>query len=240
MTGTYHATLESGLATRVARIRSRIDEAAKKSGRSGQDVCLIAICKTVTRASVNAAYAAGLRDFGENRVEQAIEKFAENVPPDLVLHMVGPLRAGELGKVAGRFGLVHSLDGEETIDILDSKAAIAGVVQPALLQVNVGREEQKHGCEVEDVPRVLEHALTKQNLDIQGFMTMAPYHAAPADTRPVFAEMREIAEQMRERFPEADIDVLSMGMTNDFSVAVEEGSTMVRVGRAIFHAEHAV
>lgn len=240
MTGTYHAVLDTGLSKRIAAIRATIDEAAKVSGRRGDDVRLVAVCKTVTRASVNAAYAAGLRDFGENRVDQAIEKFAENVPPDLVLHMVGPLRIEELGKVAGRFGLVHSLDSETTIDVMDQKAEAAGAVQAGLIQVNVGREDQKHGCEVEDVPRVLERALSKQHLDVQGFMTMAPYHAAPDDTRPVFAEMREIAERMRQRYPEANLDVLSMGMTNDFHIAIEEGSTMVRIGRAIFHAEHAV
>jgi hypothetical protein len=240
MTSTYHAALDTGLGKRLAKITKLIDEAARKSGRSGRDVRLVGICKTVTRASVNAAYTAGLREFGENRVEQAVEKFAENVPDDLILHMVGPLRGENLAGAVGLFELIHSLDDSMIADALDRRAEIEGVIQPVLLQVNVGRELQKHACSVEDVPRLLDHVLTKPYLEVQGFMTMAPYHAEPEETRPVFAEMREVAARLRVDYPESSLDVLSMGMTNDFQVAVEEGSTMVRVGRAIFHAEHAV
>jgi len=240
MTSTYHAALDSGLGQRLHRIRSLIDESARKSRRRGDDVRLVGISKTVTRASVNAAYAAGLREFGENRVDMAIEKFAENVPEDLILHMVGPMREDELDKIVGRFALIHSL-GEATLaNALNYHCARADVVQPVLLQINVGREEQKHGCSVEDAPRLLEHTLALEHLDVQGFMTMAPFHAEPEETRPVFAEMLELAEKLRRAYPEAPLKTLSMGMTNDFAVAVEEGSTMVRVGRAIFHAEHAI
>ncbi len=240
MTSTYHAALDSGLGKRLARINDLIDEAAKKSGRSGRNVRLVGISKTVTRASVNAAYAAGLREFGENRVEMAIEKFAENVPDDLILHMVGPMRDDEVGQIAGRFALIHSLGEASLANALDRQCEKVGVVQPVLLQLNVGREVQKHGCAVENAPALVEHVLGLENLAVKGFMTMAPYHAEPEETRPVFAEMREIAEKLRAAYPEATLDTLSMGMTNDFPVAVEEGSTMVRVGRAIFHAEHAI
>lgn len=240
MTSTYHAALDTGLGKRLARIRERIDEAARKSGRTGKSVRLVGISKTVTRASVNAAYAAGLREFGENRIDMAIEKFAENVPGDLILHMVGPLRGENLSQVADRFALIHSLGELDIADSLNRKCELAGTVQPVLLQINVGREVQKHGCSVEDAPRLLEHALELENLKVQGFMTMAPYHAQPEETRPVFAEMREVAAKLRSAYPEASLNILSMGMTNDFQVAVEEGSTMVRVGRAIFHAEHAI
>ncbi len=240
MTGTYHAALDTSLSKRLAKIQQIIDDAARISGRKGRDVRLVGISKTVTRASVNAAYAAGLREFGENRVEMALEKFAANVPDDLVLHMVGPLRGEDLSHIPGHFALVHSLDAADIANQLDRRAEFAGVVQPVLLQVNVGREVQKHGCAVEDAPALLDHVLSLANLDVQGFMTMAPYQAQPEETRPVFAEMREVAAKLRENYPEQKMDVLSMGMTNDFRVAVEEGSTMVRVGRAIFHAEHAV
>jgi pyridoxal phosphate enzyme (YggS family) len=240
MTGTYHASLDTGLGKRLAKINTLIDEAARRSGRTGKDVRLVGVSKTVTRASVNAAYAAGLREFGENRVDMALEKFAENIPDDLVLHMVGPLRGERLGAIPGRFALVHSVDDLDVANALNRKAEIAGIVQPVLLQVNVGREEQKHGTSVEDTPRLLEHVLGLANLDVQGFMTMAPYSAQPEETRPVFAEMRAIADTLRDQYSEQSLDILSMGMTNDSQVAVEEGSTMVRVGRAIFHAEHAV
>ncbi len=240
MTGTYHASLDTSLGSRIARIQSIIDEAARQSGRTGKDVRLVAISKTVTRASVNAAYAAGLREFGENRVEMALEKFAENVPADLILHMVGPLRGEDLAGIPGMFALVHSVDAPDVADALNRRAEFADVVQPVLLQVNVGREVQKHGCSVGDAPAVLEHLFGLSNLEVQGFMTMAPYHAQPEETRPVFAEMRNLASKLQAQYADRSLEVLSMGMTNDFQVAVEEGSTMVRVGRAIFHAEHAI
>ena len=240
MASTYHAALDTGLGKRLERIHNLIDDAAQKSGRTGDDVRLIGISKTVTRASVNAAYAAGLREFGENRVDMAIEKFAENVPDDLILHMVGPLRDEDVRLIPGRFALIHSLGEIELAGELNRHCEVADVVQPVLLQINVGREVQKHGCSVENAPRLLEQVLQLNNLEVQGFMTMAPYHAQPEETRPVFAEMREIAAGLRSSYPDASLDTLSMGMTNDFPVAVEEGSTMVRVGRAIFHAEHAI
>jgi len=240
MTSTYHAALDSGLGQRLKKINDVIDAAARKSGRTGKAVRLVGISKTVTRASVNAAYAAGLREFGENRVDMASEKFAENVPADLILHMVGPMRADEVNQIAGRFALIHSLGEAELAVALNKRCERNGVVQPVLLQINVGREVQKHGCSVEAAPQLLEQVLALDNLDVRGFMTMAPYHAQPEETRPVFAEMRSIADNLRAAYPEASLEVLSMGMTNDFAVAVEEGSTMVRVGRAIFHAEHAI
>lgn len=240
MASTYHAALDTGLGKRLERIHDLIDTAARKSGRTGDDVRLVGISKTVTRASVNAAYAAGLREFGENRVDMATEKFAENVPDDLILHMVGPMREDELSQIPGRFALIHSLGEFELATSLDEQCQRAGTVQPVLLQINVGREVQKHGCSVEDAPKLIEHVLNLPNLEIQGLMTMAPFHALPEETRPVFAEMREIAARLRSAYPDVSLKTLSMGMTNDFSVAVEEGSTMVRVGRAIFHAEHAI
>ena len=223
MTSTYHSSLDTGLSHRLATIHDRIDSAARKSGRSGSSVRLVGICKTVTRASVNAAYAAGLREFGENRVDMATEKFAENVPEDLILHMVGPLRTDDLANIAGRFALIHSLGEFDIADELNRKLDRAGIAQPVLLQINVGREIQKHGCSVDDAPRLLDHVLSLDHLEVQGFMTMAPYHAEPEETRPVFAEMREVAEKLRSSYPDASLDVLSMGMTNDFEVAVEEG-----------------
>ncbi|HLT18956.1 MAG TPA: YggS family pyridoxal phosphate-dependent enzyme [Thermomicrobiales bacterium] len=240
MTGTYHPSLDTGLGKRIAKIRQMIDEAARRSGRTGQDVRLIGVSKTVTRASVNAAYAAGLKEFGENRVDMALEKFAENIPDDMILHMIGPLRGENIAAIPGRFALVHSVDDIEIANTLNRRAEISGVVQPVLVQVNVAREEQKHGTTVEDAPRLLEHVLGLSNLDVRGFMTMAPYYAEPEDTRPVFAELRELATRLQDQYAEHDLSILSMGMTNDFLVAVEEGSNMVRVGRAIFHAEHAL
>ncbi|MEZ4572000.1 MAG: hypothetical protein R2849_17070 [Thermomicrobiales bacterium] len=126
MTSTYHAALDTGLSKRLARIEELIDEAARKSGRTGKAIRLVGISKTVTRASVNAAYAAGLREFGENRIDMAVEKFAENVPDDLILHMVGPLRGENLSQIPGRFALIHSLGETDIADDLERRCAKAG------------------------------------------------------------------------------------------------------------------
>lgn len=238
MTGTSETQLDTAMAERIRLVQDRIVSAASAAGRSPSDVRLVAVCKTVDRDAVDAAYSIGLRDFGENRVQDARSKFSESVPDELNLHLIGPLQRNKARQVVGLCGLIHTLDRESLADEIDKRAQAAGIVQPVLIQVNVGREEQKHGCDIEHVPALIEHTLSKPGLTVRGFMTMAPLSAEPEETRPVFAEMREIAANMRDRYPEAPLDELSMGMTNDFPVAIEEGATLVRVGRAIFHEEN--
>ncbi len=188
----------------------------------------------MTRAEVDEAYAAGLRHFGENRVQNALETFADEVPDDLVLHLIGTLQTNKARFVPGHFHVVHSLDRVALATELDRRCQMAGMRLPVLIQVNVAREEQKHGCLVEDLPGLIEATLACTALELRGFMTMAPLGTAAEDARPVFAEMRELAEAMRSRYPDATLDDLSMGMTNDYVAAIEEGATIVRVGRAIF------
>ncbi len=225
---------ERAFEARIAAVRATIEKAARVAGKSADDVLLVAVCKTVDRAAVDLAYQLGLRDFGENRVQDALEKFEHNVPDDLRLHMIGSLQTNKANQVVGRFGLIHSLDRLSLAKALNKRATQIGVVQPVLLQVNVSREDQKHGCAVEDVAQLLEDVAALPGLRVEGFMTMASLVATPEQARPVFVEMRQIAEAMRERFPELPLRHLSMGMTNDYAVAVEEGATIVRVGRALF------
>jgi pyridoxal phosphate enzyme (YggS family) len=221
-------------AGRLAEVRSRIEAAAGMSGRSGNDVTLVAVCKTVGRAEVDAAYAAGQRDFGENRVQDALAKFESDVPADLHLHMIGSLQTNKVRQVVGKFQLIHSVDRTALADEIQRRAAALGVVQPILVQVNIAREEQKHGCLVEDLPRLIESILGHSNIALQGLMTMAPLTASAEEARPIFAGLYELRQHLRAQYPDAVLNHLSMGMTNDFPAAVEEGATIVRVGRAIF------
>lgn len=237
MSGTPSTVSDTALAERIATVEDRIGNAASRSGRDASAVQLVAVCKTVSRAMVNAAYEAGLRDFGENRVQNALEKFAENVPDDLRLHMIGPLQSNKVRQVVGKFALIHSVDRASLIDEIDRRATAAGIIQPVLIQINIAEEDQKHGSSVEEAPALVERALACAGVDVRGFMTMAPYEAEPEATRPVFAELRDLAGQLRSRFPDHAMPDLSMGMTNDFEVAIEEGATIVRVGRAIFHEQ---
>lgn len=221
-------------AERIAAVKTRIADAAARSGRTGADITLVAVCKTVDRAAVDAAYAAGQRDFGENRVQDARDKFADHVPADLRLHLIGSLQTNKARQVAGVFSLVHSVDRIALAQELDRRAAAVQIVQPVLLQINIAREEQKHGCLVEDVQKLIEDVLQRPNLGLRGLMTMAPLTASAEEARPVFAGLRELGERLSATYPNADLSQLSMGMTNDYVAAIEEGATIVRVGRAIF------
>lgn len=227
------ATLDTGLKGRIDQVNENIAAAAQRAGRNPLDIQLVAVCKTVDRAAVDRAYALGLRDFGENRVQNALSKF-EHSPADLRLHMIGSLQTNKARQVAGRFALVHSLDRAALADELDKRALQVGIVQAVLVQVNVAREVQKHGCEVAELPGLLEHVQAAANLDLQGLMTMAPLTATMEEARPCFVALRELRDDMQARYPELNLRQLSMGMTNDYPAAIEEGATLVRVGRAIF------
>lgn len=229
-TSTQSLTLQDRLNT----VRGRIADAERRSGRPVDSVTLVGVSKTVTRAEVDEAYAAGLCHFGENRVQNALETFSGDLPDDLVLHLIGTLQTNKARFVPGRFDVVHSLDREALATELDRRCRTADVTLPVLIQVNVAREEQKHGCLAEDLPGLIETTLACASLELRGFMTMAPLGTSAEDARPVFVAMRELAEAMRSRYPDATLDELSMGMTNDYVAAIEEGATIVRVGRAIF------
>ncbi|MDQ4045387.1 MAG: YggS family pyridoxal phosphate-dependent enzyme [Chloroflexota bacterium] len=226
--------LEQRLRERIQEVNERIAASAARSGRTANDVTLIGVSKTVGRDAVDAAYAAGLRHFGENRVQDALAKFADDRPADLTLHLIGSVQTNKALQVVGNFDLIHSIDRVSLAEALQERAARQELVQPVLIQVNVAREEQKHGCAPEELESLIEKVLGLSNLRLRGLMTMAPFVATLEAARPVFVGLRELRDRMRTRFPEADLDELSMGMTNDFEVAVEEGATLVRVGRAIF------
>ncbi|HQX61999.1 MAG TPA: YggS family pyridoxal phosphate-dependent enzyme [Thermomicrobiales bacterium] len=221
------------IAARIAAVEGRITLAAERTGRDPSEITLVGVSKTVGRADVDAAYAAGMRHFGENRIQDALVKF-EDSPDDLVLHLIGSLQTNKVRHAVGRFQLIHSVDRLSLVDALQARCEAAGVTQPILLQVNVAREEQKHGCDPDDAAAMVEAVLARKNLELRGLMTMAPLTATPEEARPVFAELRQLRDRLKRDFPGSNLADLSMGMTNDYEVAVEEGATIVRVGRAIF------
>jgi pyridoxal phosphate enzyme (YggS family) len=226
--------LQSVLSERIAAVRERIAAAERVSGRPPGSVRLVGVSKTVGREEVDAAYAAGLREFGENRVQDAREKFAVDAPDDVVLHLIGSLQTNKVRHAVGMFGLIHSVDRASLVTALAARAQAQGIVQPVLIQVNIAEEEQKHGCRVDEAQPLLELISTTPGLALQGLMTMAPLVATAEQARPVFVALRELRDRLQRDFPEAGLQELSMGMTNDYVAAVEEGATIVRVGRAIF------
>jgi pyridoxal phosphate enzyme (YggS family) len=230
----------------VQRVQTCIRAACQRSGRDEQAVSLIAVSKFQPAEAVLAAYRAGVRHFGENRVEEAHPKMAQvnaQLAPQPSWHMIGHVQSRKAKQVAGEFALVQSVDSTKLARKLAEQAQVLGIRQSILLEVNVSGEASKEGFQAFDwqnqpsIKSVLwqeiEALMQVEGLSIQGLMTMAPYELAPEATRPVFASLRALRDALQHdlNLPLPD---LSMGMTNDYEVAIEEGATMVRVGRAIF------
>ena len=224
------------VAERVAAVRARIAEAAARAGRSPDEVTLVAVSKSVPVAAMREAYAAGIRDFGENRAQEARDKFAA-FGPDVRWHFVGRLQTNKVKYIARHCHLLHSLDRLALAQEVDRRATRCGRVLPCLLEVNVAGEATKAGVPPERVIPLLQQLAGLPGLRVVGLMTVAPRAADPEQVRPVFRRLRELARQAAERcqgLPGIELRHLSMGMTDDFEVAVEEGATIVRIGRAIF------
>lgn len=230
------------LSRRIEEVRERIGRACARAGRRVEDVGLVAVSKTFPPEAVRAAYAAGLRTFGENRVEEALPKMEALREISIAWHMVGQVQTRKARDVVGRFALVHSLDREKLAKELQRRAEAAGVERvPVLAQVDFSDLSDKSekagraGVAPGNLLAFLEALASCPRVAVEGLMTLPPYDPDPEKTRPFFVRLRELAEQARERnFPHVSMRHLSMGMTEDFEVAIEEGATLVRVGRAIF------
>ena len=221
------------LAHRIEIVQSRMADAASRSGRSHDEITLIAVSKTVNRDVVDEAYGLGLRQFGENRVQDSVIKYACPLPGDASLHMIGQLQSNKSLAAIRLFDVIQSVDRSSLIASLEKHASAAGKTIDILLEVNVAGEAQKAGCPVSQIDDLTGRILDSPNLHLLGFMTMAPYTATAEEARPVFSELRAHRDRLAELF-DTPFPWLSMGMTNDFEVAIEEGATHVRVGRAIF------
>lgn len=224
----------TALAERLIRVQEMVAEAALRAGRSPQEITIVAVTKTVNRETVDEAYALGLRQFGENRVQDARVKFADPLPPDAVLHLIGQLQTNKAKYAVPLFDIIESVDRPSLIDELERQGARLNRAVDILLEVNVSGEAQKAGCAPDSA-----HALVAQiercpHLHLRGLMTMAPLVDDPELARPVFRALRELRDRLCEENPSRRLTILSMGMSNDFPVAIEEGATHVRIGRAIF------
>lgn len=231
------------LEANLRSVQARIAAAAERAGRDPSEITLVAVTKMQPPAVIQAAYDLGLRHFGENRVGEAEAKVGD-LPGDIIWHMIGHIQSRKANRVVPLFDVVHSVDSVKLARRLHCSSGDPAEPLPVLVECNVSGEESKYGLDasrwakdgaqraalLEAVAEIV--ALT--NLRVQGLMTMAPIVSDPEQARPVFVRLRQLAEQLAAAFPQADWHHLSMGMTDDFEVAIEEGATMVRVGRAIF------
>jgi hypothetical protein len=224
----YDARVEAEIASNLAAVRARIAAAAARAGRAAHDITLVGVTKTHPPEIVEQAYRAGLRDFGENRVQEAEEKipWLRDRGVDARWHLVGHLQRNKVRAALDLFDILHSVDSERVAQAISERAT-----QPigVLLEVNVAGEASKFGVAPEAAAELGNRVRRLTNIDLLGLMTVAPRVDDPEDVRPVFRALRELRDAIGLR-------ELSMGMTDDFEVAIEEGSTLVRVGRAIFGA----
>ena len=218
----------------VEKIKERIEKAAQKAGRKPEDVILLAASKTQPPEKIVEAYEAGIRYFGENRVQEGIKKIeALSNLKDIHWHLIGGLQTNKAKYAVKYFELIHSLDREALADELDKRAGKIEKVQDVLIEVNVGEEETKYGVKPENLEKLFEYSMQKENLRILGLMCIPPYFEDPEKSRPYFAMLRDMKEQLEKKF-NVSLPHLSMGMSHDFEVAIEEGATIVRIGTAIF------
>lgn len=224
----------SVIAQNLEAVRSRIAEAAKQSGRTPDDVTLIAVSKTKPVSMLLEAYDAGCRDFGENKVQEILEKY-EHMPADTRFHMIGHLQRNKVKYIIDKVVLIHSVDSLRLAEEISKEAVKKQVEMDILIEVNVAGEETKFGTSPEETLSLVREIAGLPSLHVKGLMTIAPYVEDPQDNRKYFTKLRQLAVDIKhENIDNVKIEVLSMGMTGDYVVAVEEGATQVRVGTGIF------
>ena len=215
-------------------VEARVCAACERSGRKREDVTLIAVSKTKPVEMLEEAYAYGCRYFGENKVQELCDKY-EQLPKDLHWHLIGHLQRNKVKYIVDKAELIHSVDSLKLAEEISKEALKKNVEVNILIEVNVAEEESKFGVSVEETPVLVEEIAKLPGIHIQGLMTIAPYTTDPEENRPVFRTLKKLAVDIKKKnIDNVCMDVLSMGMTGDYQVAVEEGATLVRVGTGIF------
>ena len=239
-------TPTTDIAHGLARVRERISEAALRAGRDPAEITLVAVSKTFPAQAVRDAMKVGQRDFGENRVEEAVPKITEIGETEARWHLIGHLQTRKAKDAAGHFALIHSVDTLKLATAINSRVAESMPAQDILLECNISGEQSKSGFALQGweshsalwraFTRDVEQIIALPRVRVCGLMTMAPIVENAELARPTFSGLRALRDALRQRFPKVGWDHLSMGMTDDFEVAIAEGATLARIGRAIFGA----
>ena len=222
------------IAENLAAVHARITAACARAGRDPSSVTLINVSKTKPVEQLMEAYQAGERVFGENKVQEILEK-SPLMPPDVHWHMIGHLQRNKVRQVIDQVDMIHSVDSLRLAETIEQEAARKNLIIPVLVEVNVAQEISKFGLSVEDAPDLILQLSRMPHIRVSGLMTIAPFVENPEKNRPVFRKLNELSvDILQKNINNVNMDVLSMGMTGDFEVAIEEGATMVRVGTGIF------
>lgn len=230
--------METNIALNIENVKKNIEQACLRSGRNPKDVTLIAVSKTKPNEMLMDAYNAGMRTFGENYVQELVSKI-DTLPDDIEWHMIGHLQTNKVKYIVGKVAMIHSVDSLKLAREISKEAVKRNVTADILIEVNVALEENKFGITLENGIETVTEIAKLPGLNIRGLMTSAPYVSNPEDNRKYFRDLKQLCVDINSKnIDNIHMDVLSMGMTNDYITAVEEGATMVRVGTAIFGARN--
>ena len=228
-------TVDATIAANLQSVRSRIDAAARRAGRDPLDVQLVAVSKTFGADYVRAAWAAGQRDFGENKVQEAVQKIGETADMEIRWHLIGHLQSNKAKKAVAPFACIHSVDSVDLLQKMDAAARDQGASPEVLVQIDLAGEATKFGAGAGEARRILDAALAARAVRLTGLMLIPPWNEDQEQTRPWFVRLRELRDAWRGEGVRPDaLRHLSMGMSHDFEAAIEEGATLVRIGTAIF------
>lgn len=222
------------LAENLQQVNANIEKACAAVGRAPSEITLVAVSKTKPVSMLQEAYDAGARVFGENKVQEIMDKY-DQLPSDIQWHMIGHLQRNKVKYIIDKVAMIHSVDSLRLAQTIEQEAAKKELVMPILLEVNVAEEDTKFGLKVEEVLPLLEQISSFSHIQVKGLMTIAPFVENPEENREVFRTLKKLSVDISAKsINNVTMSVLSMGMTGDYQVAVQEGSTMVRVGTGIF------
>lgn len=222
------------LAENLNQVRTRIEQACEKAGRDSSEVTLMAVSKTKPVEMLMEAYEAGARVFGENKVQEIMDKY-DRLPSDIQWHMIGHLQRNKVKYIIDKVAMIHSVDSLRLAETIEQEAAKKNRQMPILIEVNVAEEESKFGLSVDEVLPFLLEISKFPHLEVKGLMTIAPFVENPEENREIFRKLKKLSVDIAAKnINNITMSVLSMGMTGDYEVAVQEGATMVRVGTGIF------
>lgn len=222
----------------LQEVEQRIADACRRAGRKREEVTLIAVSKTKPAEMLKEAYDLGVRVFGENKVQELTEKY-DLLPDDIRWHMIGHLQTNKVKYLIGKTELIHSVDSLKLAKVIEKESEKKECITDILVEVNVAEEESKFGLKMEEVIPFIENAAQFPHINVRGLMTIAPFVENPEKNRTIFADLHKLYVDIKEKNIDNDtVNILSMGMTNDFEVAIEEGATMVRIGTGIFGARN--
>ncbi len=214
--------------------KAHIKEAAKRATRSEEDITLIAVSKTYPVIAIEEAMLEGCIDFGENHVQELMSKM-ESIKEEVNWHLIGHLQTNKVKYIIGKTSLIHSMDSLRLAEEIERQSAKKGIVTNVLVEVNVANEMTKYGFKMDEVIDVMKHLNTMPHIKVKGLMTVAPFVENPEKNRPIFRKLYELSVDIqKQKLDNISTNILSMGMSNDYEIAIEEGATMVRIGTAIF------